>query len=57
MGRTNIEINESLLRKARKLTGLTTKREIINKALRLPLRSESRKGLLTYYGTGIWNGD
>jgi Arc/MetJ family transcription regulator len=57
MGRTNIEINESLLRKARKLTGLTTKREIINKALRLPLRSESRKGLLTYYGTRIWNGD
>jgi Arc/MetJ family transcription regulator len=57
MGRTNIEIDEILVRKARKLTQLKTKREIVDKALELLVRSESRKGILVYYGTGIWKGD
>ncbi len=57
MGRTNIEIDETLVRKARKLTGLTTKREIVDRALELLVRSESRKGILDYFGTGIWKGD
>ncbi len=46
MGRTNIEIDESLVRQARKLTRLKTKREIVDKALELLVRSESRKGIL-----------
>jgi len=57
MGRTNIEINEALIRKARKLTRLKTKREIVEKALELLVRSETRKGILRYYGSGIWKGD
>jgi Arc/MetJ family transcription regulator len=57
MGRTNIEIDEKLVRKARKLTGLKTKREIVEKALELLVRSESRKGILRHYGSGIWKGD
>jgi Arc/MetJ family transcription regulator len=54
MGRTNIEIDESLVRK---LTRLKTKREIVDAALELLVRSESRKGILRHYGTGIWKGD
>lgn len=57
MGRTNIEIDESLIRKARKLTRLKTKRQIVDRALDLLVRTESRKGILRYYGTGIWEGD
>jgi Arc/MetJ family transcription regulator len=57
MSRTNIEINETLVRKARKLTRLKTKREIVDAALELFVRSESRKGILRHYGTGIWKGD
>ena len=57
MGRTNIEIDETLVRKARKLTRLKTKREIVDAALELLVRSESRKGILHHYGTGIWKGD
>jgi Arc/MetJ family transcription regulator len=57
MGRTNIEIDEGLIRKARKLTRLKTKREIVEKALELLVRSETRKGILRYYGSGIWKGD
>jgi Arc/MetJ family transcription regulator len=55
--RTNIDINESLVRKARRLTRLKTKRQIVDKALELLVRSESRKGILRYYGSGIWKGD
>lgn len=50
-------IDEALVGKARKLTGLKTKREIVDRALELLVRSESRKGVLAYYGTGIWKGD
>jgi len=57
MARTNIDIDDTLLRKARKLTRLKTKRQIVDKALELLVRSESRKGILRYYGSGIWEGD
>ena len=57
MSRTNIEIDENLIRKARKLTRLKTKRQIVDKALDLLVRSESRKGILRYYGSGVWKGD
>jgi Arc/MetJ family transcription regulator len=57
MSRTNIDIDESLIRKARKLTRLKTKRQIVDKALELLVRSESRKGILRYYGSGVWKGD
>ena len=55
--RTNIDIDEELVRKARKLTRLKTKRQIVNRALELLVRSESRKGILRHYGTGVWEGD
>jgi Arc/MetJ family transcription regulator len=57
VSRTNIDIDEGLIRKARKLTRLKTKRQIVDKALELLVRSETRKGILRYYGTGIWKGD
>ena len=57
MSRTNIEIDDTLMEKARKLTRLKTKRQIVDKALDLLVRSESRKGILRYYGSGIWKGD
>jgi Arc/MetJ family transcription regulator len=55
--RTNIDIDEKLVRKARKLTRLKSKRQIVDRALELLVRSESRKGILRYYGSGIWKGD
>ncbi len=57
MSRTNIDIDEALIRKARRLTHLKTKREIVDKALELLVRSESRKGILRFYGAGVWKGD
>jgi Arc/MetJ family transcription regulator len=55
--RTNIDIDERLVRKARKLTRLKSKRQIVDKALELLVRSESRKGILKYYGSGISRGN
>jgi len=57
MARTNININENLIRKARKLTRLKTKREIVDRALDLLVRTEDRKSILRYHGSGIWKGD
>ena len=57
MGKTIIYIDDTLIRKARKLTRLKTKREIVDRALELLVRSESRKGIVPYFGTGIWEGD
>ncbi len=57
MIRTNIEINERLAEEAQKLTGLKTKRAIVHRALELLVKTEKRKGLLHYYGRGIWEDD
>jgi Arc/MetJ family transcription regulator len=57
MGRTSIELDDGLMRKARKLTRLKTKRAIVEKTLELLVRSESRKDILRSYGSRIWRGD
>jgi Arc/MetJ family transcription regulator len=57
VARTNININETLIRKAKKLTRLKTKREIVDRALELLVRSEDRKSILQYHGSGIWKGN
>jgi len=57
MSRTNIELDDALIREARKLTDLKTKREIVDRALELLVRTENRKGILRFYGSGIWKGD
>ena len=57
MARTNIVVDDRLIREARKLTGLKTKRELVNRALELLVRMEARKGILRYQGSGIWKGD
>lgn len=55
MSRTQIDIDDGLLRKAPELTGLTSKRELVHRALELLVRFETRKGMIQYYGSGVWN--
>ena len=43
MGRTNIVLDDALVRRAGKLTHLKTKRAIVDKALELLVRLENRK--------------
>jgi len=55
--RTNIELDDVLVKKAMKITQISTKKALVNKALEELIRSNTRKGMLEYFNTGIWEGD
>lgn len=57
MSRTNIELDDELIRKAARLTHLKTKRQIVHRALESLVKAEERKAMLRYFGRGIWKGD
>ncbi|HEX5413555.1 MAG TPA: type II toxin-antitoxin system VapB family antitoxin [Terriglobia bacterium] len=57
MSRTNVEIDDQLIRRAQRVSGLKTKRAVIQKALETLVRTEDRKGILRYFGAGIWEGN
>ena len=55
--RTNIELDDALVKKAMKITRVTTKKALINIALEELIKSNSRKGILEFIDSGIWEGD
>jgi Arc/MetJ family transcription regulator len=55
--RTNIELDDVLVEKAMKITQITTKKAVINKALEELVKSYSRKEMLDYFNSGIWEGN
>ena len=55
--RTNIEIDPGLMAKAMSLSGLTTKRETVEEALRLLVRLKSQEAIRGYRGKLAWDGD
>jgi Arc/MetJ family transcription regulator len=57
MKRTNIVIDESLVKAALRATGLKTRRELVDYALRELLRRESQKKILELKGKVTWQGD
>ena len=54
MKRTNIVLDEKLVEDALKATGLKTRRELVDYALRELLRQESQKKILELKGTVHW---
>lgn len=57
MGRTNIEIDEAMIRRVMRRYGLRTKREAVDLALRrLDVAPMTREEALAMQGTG-WEGD
>jgi len=54
--RTNIELDEVLVKKAMRITKITTKKALINKALEELIKSNARKGMLEYINSGVWEG-
>ncbi len=57
MGRTNINLDDKLVSKGMKLTGLRTKRELVDLALRELVRKEDQKSILALEGKYRWEGD
>ena len=55
--RTNIVIDEALIRETLKATGLKTKREAVDLALRTLLQHQQQMEVLKYRGRLRWDGD
>jgi len=55
--RTNIVIDESLMRAAMKATGAATKRETVELGLRALVRLERQAAIKAYRGKLAWTGD
>lgn len=55
--RTNIEIDDAVLREAQRLIGTRTKRETVDVALRELVARHRRIGLLDLRGRVHWEGD
>jgi Arc/MetJ family transcription regulator len=55
--RTNIEIDDDVMREAQRLTGSGTKRETVDLALRELVARHRRLGILELRGRVHWEGD
>lgn len=55
--RTNIVIDDELMAKAMRLTGIKTKREVVEEALRILIRTTEQKNVLALRGKIEWEGD
>jgi len=55
--RTNVDLDDVLIKKAMELTKISTKKAVINKALEELIKSKTRKGMLKYINSGVWEGN
>jgi Arc/MetJ family transcription regulator len=55
--RTNIVIDDDLMERASTLSGLSTKREIVEAGLRLLVQLKQQEKIRTARGKYAWNGD
>jgi Arc/MetJ family transcription regulator len=56
MARTNIDLDERLVKAGLKVTKLKTKKDLVHYALEELIRRKKRKGLLTLEGKVVWKG-
>ena len=57
MKRTNLVLDEELLKTATRVLGTRTYSEAVNKALEQSIRLTQIRGLLNFSGQNIWEGD
>jgi Arc/MetJ family transcription regulator len=55
--RTTIDIDDNLMRKAMRLSGLTTKKAVVEAALRLLIQTHSQAGIRRLRGKVKWEGN
>ena len=55
--RTNIEIDDALMDKAMRATGLKTKRKVVEEGLRLLVRLKAQERILRLAGKVHWEGN
>jgi len=54
--RTTVELDDVLVKEAMKITQISTKKALINKALEELIKSTIRKKMLDYIDSNIWEG-
>jgi Arc/MetJ family transcription regulator len=57
MVRTNVVLSDALVREAMELTGIRTKRALLDEALRMLVRVRKQERILELFGTVDWEGD
>jgi len=55
--RTNIVLDDKLVKRAQKLTGIKTKREVVHEALRTLILLQEQAEIRNLRGTLKWEGD
>lgn len=55
--RTNIEIDDQLMADALEMTGISTKREVVDLALRTLVRMQAQQAIRAMRGKIEWEGD
>ena len=55
--RTNIVLDEELIDRARKLTGIKTKKQVVREALRLLIQLKEQEQVRSLRGKLHWEGD
>ncbi|MDC8447390.1 MAG: hypothetical protein OJF51_000782 [Nitrospira sp.] len=55
--RTNIVIDNGLMRQAMKATGLSTKKAVVEEGLRLLIKVKGQEGIRRLRGKVVWEGD
>jgi Arc/MetJ family transcription regulator len=55
--RTNIVLDEELINRARQLTGIKTKKQVIQEALRLLIQLREQEQIRSLRGNLHWEGD
>ena len=55
--RTNIDIDDQLMRQAMRSSGARTKRAAVEEGLRLLIQTRSQKSVRRLRGKAIWEGD
>jgi len=55
--RTNVELDDALVKKAMELTKISTKKALLNKALEELVKSGIRREMLKYMDSDIWEGN
>ena len=57
VSRTNIELDDNLVERCQKVTGIATRRALVDHALRELLRRKNQKKILELAGKVEWEGD
>ena len=55
--RTNIVLDDKLIERAQKLTGIKTKREVVQEALQTLILLREQSGARNFRGKLLWEGD